>query len=301
MAETEREKCPICHGYLFSDDDIVHCITCGAPHHRDCYKSVGHCGLEEYHGTELEYKKPEVKEEPAESTPKTEAEPKPFGEQNGNPFGASPVFPGNAGFNIYTTADMYGGYKETDSIDGVTAKEMRETVVINSTRYIPRFFALNKSKKSSWNWAAFLLPSYWLFFRKCYLPGILTFILLSLGEILTSAPILFNYAEYAELTTYTDIANMIMEKISADYMLGIMVIAGAVISLAVRIVLGIFGDCIYRNKVLTTVKTADEGMEKSGILNKKEYLARKGGVNIFAALLCLIASNLISSFAYLLF
>lgn len=35
---------------LFTDgDDIVVCPTCGAPHHRSCYKELGHCAREEEH------------------------------------------------------------------------------------------------------------------------------------------------------------------------------------------------------------------------------------------------------------
>ena len=34
---------------------MVYCPVCGAPHHRECYKNLGHCALEELHGTENEY------------------------------------------------------------------------------------------------------------------------------------------------------------------------------------------------------------------------------------------------------
>ena len=51
----EGKKCVVCSAYLFPEDDVVFCPTCGAPHHRECYKNLGHCGLEELHGTENEY------------------------------------------------------------------------------------------------------------------------------------------------------------------------------------------------------------------------------------------------------
>ena len=37
---TEEEQCVVCHAYLFSDDDVVYCPECGAPHHRECYNGI---------------------------------------------------------------------------------------------------------------------------------------------------------------------------------------------------------------------------------------------------------------------
>ena len=36
---------------------MVYCPECGAPHHRECYNSIGHCALEEFHGTDMQYDK----------------------------------------------------------------------------------------------------------------------------------------------------------------------------------------------------------------------------------------------------
>ena len=52
---SQEKQCVVCKAYLFPEDDVVFCPTCGAPHHRDCYNSVGHCGLEEFHGTKDQY------------------------------------------------------------------------------------------------------------------------------------------------------------------------------------------------------------------------------------------------------
>lgn len=62
MSTQLPDKCPICGSYLFSDDDIVYCPDCGAPHHRDCWNAVGHCGLLKDHGTENEYTPHEPKD-----------------------------------------------------------------------------------------------------------------------------------------------------------------------------------------------------------------------------------------------
>ena len=61
--KTEGVTCVRCHAYLFDDDDIVYCPVCGAPHHRDCYNELGHCALEEFHGTDKQYDKIKAAEE----------------------------------------------------------------------------------------------------------------------------------------------------------------------------------------------------------------------------------------------
>ena len=49
------ESCVYCKAKLFDEDDVVYCPVCGAPHHRECYNDLGHCALEQLHGTENEY------------------------------------------------------------------------------------------------------------------------------------------------------------------------------------------------------------------------------------------------------
>ena len=41
--------CPVCGKPFAQGEDIVVCPVCGAPHHRECYKQRGGCGLEENH------------------------------------------------------------------------------------------------------------------------------------------------------------------------------------------------------------------------------------------------------------
>ena len=71
MSKKEQNKsCVLCHAYLFDEDDVVYCPVCGAPHHRECYNSIGHCALESTHGTENQYdllkEKEKTKKEPKE-------------------------------------------------------------------------------------------------------------------------------------------------------------------------------------------------------------------------------------------
>ena len=43
MSQNENKiSCAVCNAYLFEEDDVVYCPVCGAPHHRECYNSIGH-------------------------------------------------------------------------------------------------------------------------------------------------------------------------------------------------------------------------------------------------------------------
>lgn len=72
----------------------------------------------------------------------------------------------------------------TDTIDGNTVGDTAEYVRTSATRYIPKFYKMEKSgAKASWNWAAFLFSPYWFFYRKLYAVGgiLLTLLLVVAG------------------------------------------------------------------------------------------------------------------------
>ncbi|MGN0687126.1 MAG: RING finger protein [Oscillospiraceae bacterium] len=49
MSRFTDKLCPVCRTKFADGDDIVVCPECGTPHHRECYKQTGKCGVEEYH------------------------------------------------------------------------------------------------------------------------------------------------------------------------------------------------------------------------------------------------------------
>ena len=48
-------KCPVCDKYFHVGDDVVVCPECGTPHHRECYKNLGHCVNEDKHSQGFDY------------------------------------------------------------------------------------------------------------------------------------------------------------------------------------------------------------------------------------------------------
>ena len=178
----EGEKCGICNAYLFEEDDVVYCPECGAPHHRDCYKSAGRCGLEALHGTENQYKRPEKSGQKIEIDPDIEKSDSFKSEREvrcgmcGNTYLASENSCPECGApNVsrmggrFIAFDFLGGIPgDMDLGDGVTAEEAKRFVASNTHRYIPKFAAFKAGKRTSWNWLAFLAPSAWFLSRKMY-------------------------------------------------------------------------------------------------------------------------------------
>ena len=276
----EGEKCPVCHGYLFDDDDVVFCVDCGAPHHRSCYESLGHCALEEYHGTDLEYKRPE----------KIEVE------EIKNSSDDSPLnFDENVNFHFIPMSALYGGHNKNDEVDGVKAKDMGAVIGINSPRYVPKFFKLNKDKKISWNWAAFLLPEYWFILRKNYKVGILAFVISVCAQILMSMPYLIVFGMESTSNTLQNAYSIMLQNPDEYYPIAAAVAVGFVISLVSRIIFGLFGDWIYKKQVVSIIKKAPEPDEERSL-----YYAQKGGYNFLAAGIAVILRNILINLVFLM-
>ena len=279
------ESCSRCHAYLFNEDDVVYCPICGAPHHRECYNALGHCALEEFHGTPQEYSK-EKQKATNETTDKKQSE-TPIddkitctlcGEKYNNTLKRCPKCgtPANGSYGFF---DFLGGVPaDADIGEGVTAEEAKKFVLANPQRYIPKFALLNKKSKSSWNWMAFLFPAPWMLSRKMYKGGIITGIFAIMSTLL-SYP--FNLTLYRlgldEISSYPELVKRIMENLpNLDTFVIIAAIIGVVIELSTRIVCGIFGDYWYKQYTISSIKkirleSADQDAD----------YRKKGGVNFF--------------------
>lgn len=299
----KNKQCQICHGYLFDDDDIVVCPVCGAPHHRDCWNSVGHCGVEQYHGTDMQYdlvmkKKAEEAGGDSEQTEEhtcsycgrtARSEGADFCPYCGHPYhekdfkAQSPFAGGPAMFT-----DYMGGVDKNTDIDGVKAGELATFVGNGSVRYIPKFASLNKEHKNSWNWAAFLFPSAWSFSRKMYRNGALMLIL-TIAATLCFVPyesVMETFIDTSKNYSYMQYLNAAMSNMSAFSPLSlIMAAVGAALNIGLRIFAAIRGDWMYRCHCIEKIKAikADPNTE-----DVDDELAHAGSVSIillFAAIL----------------
>lgn len=291
---TEGVSCVRCHAYLFPEDDIVYCPVCGAPHHRECYNQLGHCALEEFHGTYRQYDKVKAREEEqaAAEMPNT-------GENaeglitcqmchekydfalNACPKCGAPNIAKAGG--SFVNFDFLGGVPaDYDIGDGITADEAKRFVAANTPRYIPKFAVLNAKNKLSWNWLAFLFPCGWMLSRKMYKNGIIAGLLTVISSLFYLP---FMNAINNLGTTPGETQAQIMQSIYEHLpKMGAAVIAallaGFVLNIAVRILSALFGDYLYKQYAISSIKTIRAESEDMDYDYRK-----KGGVNIFLFLL----------------
>ncbi len=275
-------SCALCHAYLFEEDDVVYCPICGAPHHRECYNSIGHCALESTHGTDKQYDKLiEVKNKPEQAADKTDT-----------------YTPGDEFFKNLPQIDFLGGVAADEIIeDGITAKEVRNFVISNTARYIPKFKSLSKTQKASWNFMAFFFPSQWFLSRKMYKAGILTAVITIICSLLT-LPLqftLFNLG-FNDIRNYAEILEFFaLNLANIHYSLLIASFLSSVVLFVLRITVAILGDWWYRKHTISKIKEIKK--ESDDIA---EDFRRQGGVNFVLFFLGLLATNYLPSLIFTL-
>ena len=295
--------CGVCHAYLFDEDDVVYCPVCGAPHHRDCYNSVGHCAFEAAHGTENQYRKPGSAEtKPAEAASRDSISCQICGanyksDEKQCPECGAPNF--NSVSGGFAQFDFLGGVPENEDLgDGVTAAEARRFVFTNTRRYIPKFSSMKSGRKVSWNWFAFLFPPAWFLSRKMYGAGIITGIL-SICFTMFLLPFGQALSQY-DTSTITNFSQLVQTVISDPSLIKpsliILAYVGMTLWALLHILCALFGDKIYRDYAISTIadikKTSDD--------IAYDY-RRKGGTNFFLLIIGFFAVQYIPSIVFSLF
>ncbi len=317
----EGQKCPVCNAYLFDNDDVVFCPECGAPHHRECFASIGRCAYKEFHGTDKEYRRPEPKPEQDNSNnpPKTEykvvdspdatstvcATCKSVFDKNlsvcphcGTPKGYQTTPFGSPIIMI----DAFGGVAKDEVIDGVSATDLKDYVAVNSQRYLPRFKKLNKKNKASWNWGAFLFPHAWFFYRKIYLPGVFFFLMSFLFSLMASSiNLVLSSAPEEIYKSYTVMYQYIADNLATfDKSIVVISILGLLGGLVLRIISGAFGDWFYRKSAIESIKKVKENDDQNLDIPLALRLRKKGAVNSFLGLIGLFALQWLVQIVYIL-
>ncbi len=287
----EGSSCARCKAYLFKEDDVVYCPICGAPHHRECYNALGHCALEELHGTDREYSKEKEMAALAELSQNTENSEdtnsynlvscrmcgeKYDGKNRNCPRCNAPNLSAMNGFEGF---DFLGGVPKDYKIDeDVTADEAKRFVIANTHRYIPKFATLNKAKKLSWNWFAFLFPCGWMLSRKMFKSGIIIGILTILANLITYPLNLTLYN--LGVTTSASSADLIVSIAEVlpqiDVSAIIFAFVGFFADIIIRLFSGMYGDYMYKSHTVAQIKKIKSQSDDI------DYSYRKnGGVNIF--------------------
>lgn len=193
-------SCPVCGQEFKEGDDIVVCPECGAPHHRSCYKQLGHCALQqELHEKGLEWKNPNENKAPSNAgiqpdengniicpncglfckeedvfCPNCRFPLKEQPQHHGRPVVENP-FEGQPQ-NSMGLNSMFEAIYEDDQIEGIPAKDF-VFLVHQNYAYFLRVFKIfsQRAKAKVFNWAAFIFNFAYFFYRKMYKIGAILF------------------------------------------------------------------------------------------------------------------------------
>ncbi len=297
MSEQLDKKCPICGSYLFSDDDLVHCPECGAPHHRDCWQAVGHCGRLELHGKE----QPEEPEEKKNICPKCGKEmPEDANfcpwcginednnknEQNAEQADFRTFNIGGKTINL----DPYGGVDKNSDIDGVRAEDVAKFIGYNTQKFLPMFVNINEGKGARWNWVAFLSPYCHSLFRKMNLHFVVYLIFEIVGYMLLTP----FYQVVAKLGTITTAQLMqpefVMEHFSNPYVL-LSMLLGSAFLVVPRIFAAKKCEIHYKKHVVETIKEIRADMDA----DEDEEFQKKGKARPFLSIFLFVLSTYFGS------
>lgn len=299
----QGQKCPVCGNFFGEQDDIVTCPECGAPHHRNCWKTEGHCHFAALHGTDRQWNEEQQTE--VHSTPVKKRCPR-CGYDNPefsefcahcglelsvedwhSQYTAPPIYerppvgqytpPHNAPFTPFGQppfSDPYGGVPHNETIDGVPVDTVAKLLGPNSAYYLPRFHRMTHGgSKISWNWSAFLFTYNWLLYRKHILLGGIAFAIFSIISF-------FNQAVLDKLGTALNASSMdammraaqtATASTQGQLLWGILSLL-SLITLALHVLMGLFGNYLYLRLILRkakklkggTLSPYDQGFRKSG-------------------------------------
>ncbi len=288
-------KCIVCGKEFEEDDDIVVCVDCGTPYHRDCYKQGG-CINEELHRSGISWKQANMQEqEPAPVCKHCGNKLRPgqaYCDACGTPTAARPVAqppvyrPTGAGdmnnSGPFVQSDILDVDPSEEIEEGVTLGDLSAYVGSSTMYYVPRFSMMHKyGMKIGLNFGALFFPELYFAYRKMPLVAIALFALRMLVDI-PSVLLMISTPEYAALFTQgfaqfpqiiaiiERIAALELEK-STSFMTLCTVSSG--IDTAICITMGFFANYMYYRYSVRTVSV----LKKSG---NSTFIPMAGGTSI---------------------
>ncbi|MBE6788439.1 MAG: DUF2628 domain-containing protein [Ruminococcaceae bacterium] len=181
------------------------------------------------------------------------------------------------------------------TINGIPVSRMHKLIEKNSDRYVG-IFEKNEDKKvfANLNFAAMFFSIYWFFYRKMYLYGIIFLIaataLSFVSEVVVTAffaddlaSIAQEYTELEEKLKSGEISDqevilpskvkynayeskMKSLQLKTEAVMAKVGLISFVVTFIIRLVPGLFADCIYRHHLLTNGEKAGGGVSKKAVL-----------------------------------
>ena len=301
-------SCPVCSKPFNEKDDIVVCPDCGTPHHRECYRSLGHCAAADKHGTGEFWQPPqtertntatdiacpncgtksprEVKHCPVcgalldktENANNFDSDRDTHSEHTHEHHGEYHYYSGNIPpispnpFNI-----PYGGVDPNTMLDDISAKDMSIFIGSNAFYFLPKFKAFAQKVRSFFpNFAAFFFTYMYYFYRKMYGLG---FLILAATMVLSLPSLMINYAVMQETMVELGMIEEAMIFFPVSDQLYLLASVFNFLVFIMRVALSIFTNKLYyahaRNKIIAL-------KEKFAEKDPTDYafaLAKKGRTN----------------------
>lgn len=306
----EGLSCPVCGKVFFEDEDIVVCPKCGLPHHRGCWQTIGKCYEEHNHDTPAQWSRERAAEQPVDVPQESNATQKQFctrcGMENaefaefctrcGHPLRTADWHSSEPNTSVPPISEYspyrYDGtaYSASEMIGEHNAEELAAVVDKNAQYYIPRFRNVVRTGSGGWNWAAFLLGPFWLFYRKQYGLGFLYFAVHMLANIAFSvayAPVSLAETEEAMLAAETALMTSPVFFIAALL---------TMMYLILKIFLGVKGNDFY---LQFCEKKLSDAKQKTPDLSTAE-VASVGGVSLWVAILFYVLASMAVDFITLI-
>lgn len=313
MSRYAGMSCIVC-GKKFDDEDtsdIVVCPVCGLPHHRECYKQLGHCAMEDKHGTSEQWSSESVKAETAASDEDTIICPKCSHKNNKNN-----LFCDNCGYAFDSENKSEQNYDPDDLlktinslpdseddlpspvklmnilpklddkeiIDGISVRELKLFIGQSPYYFISRFRFFKKGRLNlSLNVPGYIGGFVYYFYRKMYLMGVIMFII----TLVTSIPMLIYIMANPSAMFRNDsiYQNPILSSLPNSYLTRLERYSNIAnrISFIVSVLNGSLFNILYKKHVYKSINAI-----KSKNLTVEEYeseLAKKGGVSLLWGIL----------------
>ncbi|MBE6887371.1 MAG: zinc-ribbon domain-containing protein [Ruminococcaceae bacterium] len=223
MFNYNGHNCDVCNEKFTPQSDVVVCPECGTPHHRECYKQLGHCVNEAKHAEGFVWQAPQRAVNPNVTVcPKCQTEnPKDamFCEQCGialteqqkkNPH--TPPFVNDIREQVTGENSPFPAGTFDGDIDGISYKDMAVYIGPSSAYYVYNFKRLQREGKRAriFCWSAFFFDGLYYLYRKMWLEAIVILLIGSLlalpstlimmetmGLIPATSPLLFSGIETA--------------------------------------------------------------------------------------------------------
>ena len=284
MINYQEYSCPVCHRVFSPTDDIVVCPECGAPHHRECWKAIGHCTFAEAHGTPDQW----------QPLPSRSDDDVLICGNCGTANAQSSSFCRKCGHSL-TEQDASLSENPEDAADSdkpVTTDMMDMATFVgpHSEYYLSRFAWIEKNKnRMTWNLWAMIFPVEWLLYRKMYRLFTVAFAVMLTLMIPSLLTLVYSFRAVAGDTAAMEalLSSGALPAASIPNWLNTLSNISSLLSLFIRGLFSLKANDFYR--LFVHRRIAEIRRQCADPLYYRYALSKKGGTSVTAVVLYLVA------------